>query len=77
MIVAEQLDIIPNANLIDINMTYGKVYNYTVSILFTVVALISIGVWVEMTISDKRQVRKELREAEIYKTNLENQKKKE
>lgn len=58
-------------------MTYGKVYNYTVSILFTVVALISIGVWVEMTISDKRQVRKELREAEIYKTNLENQKKKE
>ena len=53
------------------------VYTYTVSILFTVVALISIGVWIEMTISDRRQVSKEKREAEIYKTNLEIQKKKE
>ena len=54
VIVAEQLDIIPNANLIDTTERYGKVYDVSGSILFTVMGLISVCVWVEMTISDKR-----------------------
>jgi hypothetical protein len=54
VILAAQTDILPNAVMIDITDRDGRIYNITISVLFSVVGLISICVWIEMIISDKR-----------------------
>ena len=75
-ILAEQKDIMPNAVMTDITERFSKTYDITITTLFSVVMLISVCVWCEMLISDRRQLKKEEKEAQQYRNSLDLLKKK-
>ena len=62
--------------MLDITERFGRTYDVIISALFSVVGLISLCVWGEMLISDRRQLKKEQKEALQYRNSLDLQKKK-